>query len=132
MSLRLLDEARIAYAKCLVMQSTREISHGGEWTCHGGIGVFSDATSRYAAEVRELIKQHEGMPIEYTRFSVERADPVFEELAQRKTEMFKVEAKYLQSVLKKNLDVVEGLLPKDGWRDYSIDTPDRARIKILM
>ena len=28
-SLRLLDEARIAYAKCLVMQSTREISHGG-------------------------------------------------------------------------------------------------------
>ena len=94
--------------------------------------MFCDATSRYAAQVRELIKQHEGMPIEYTLFSVERADPVFEELAQRKTEMFKVEARYLHSVLKKNLDVAEGLLPKDGWRDYSIDTPDKARIKILM
>ena len=75
-----LDEARIFYAQCLVMQSRRASASESEWKAPDSIGSFSRAADRLAAELRNLTNKHEEMPIEYKFFPIKDADEVLQQL----------------------------------------------------
>ena len=124
MCLSALDEARIFYAQCLVMQSTRASASESEWKAPDSIGSFSRAADRLATELRNLIKKHEDMPIEYEFFPVKDADEVLQQLHNRTKELFVVESRFLDSVLTTmNLHVCS-LVPQDDYNSYLVETPD--------
>lgn len=130
--LQALDQARISYAKCMVMQATRLAPEEGAWKAPDSIGSFSACADRLATELRNLTKHHEDHPVKYDLFPPEDADGVLAQLHERTKELFKVESRFLDSALTALHLHICSLVPQDDWNVYLVETPDKSRIKQLM
>ena len=130
--LQALDKARVLYAGCLVMQSTRPAANECEWKAPDSIGSFSAAADRLATELRNLTKAHKDMPITYELFPPQDADEVLQQLHDRTQELFVVESRFLDSVLTTMNLFICSLVPQDDWNSYLVEAPDKQNIKNLM